>query len=293
MLVQLLANGILASCSYALIALGFGLIYTTTRTFHFAHGAIYTLSAYLFYTFFSVYGWPLWLALILTIGAAALAGILIDQAIYLPLVRRGSSPLVRLLSSTGLYIVIVNLIAMIFGNDTKVPSPGVQSIFQIGTLVLTRSQLLALGSFIVLFVFVVVMLRTTSLGRKIRALRDDPELVSALGINPLKTRMIVFGFGSALAAIAAVISALDVGIDPNIGLAATLTSAVALFVGGIGILEGAVFGAFLLGTLQALTIWQVSARWQDAVTFLLLLFFLIFRPQGVLGRRHRSDEVTV
>ena len=293
MLVQLLANGILSGCIYALIALGFGLIYTTTRTFHFAHGAIYTLSAYLFYTFYSLYAWPVWVAVILATAAAALAGILIDRVIYLPLIRRGSSRLVPLLSSTGLYIVIVNFIAIIFGNNTKIPSPGVQPTLVIGTLVLTRSQLLALGSFVVLFVFVLVMLRTTSLGRKIRALRDDPELVSALGINPLKTRTIVFGFGSSLAAIAAIISALDVGIDPNIGLAATLTSAVALFVGGIGILEGAVFGAFLLGTLQALTIWQVSARWQDAVTFLLLLFFLTFRPQGVLGRRHRSDEVAV
>ena len=163
----------------------------------------------------------------------------------------------------------------------------------IGPLVLTQSQLLALGSFVLLFGVVFVMLRTTSLGRKIRALSDDPDLVSALGINALTTRMIVFAVGSALAAVAAIISGLDFGIDPHIGLTATLTSAVALIVGGVGILEGAVLGAFLLGTLQALTIWQVSARWQDAVTFLVLLFFLTFRPQGVLGRRHRSDEVTV
>jgi branched-chain amino acid transport system permease protein len=293
MLVQILANGILSGCLYALGALGFGLIYTTTRTFHFAHGAIYTLSAYLFYTFYSLLEWPLWMALILTPACAALAGILVDQLVYLPLVRRGSSPLIRLLSSIGLYIVIVNFIAMIYGNETKVLSPGVQPSIRVGALVLTKFQLLALVSFVIFFALVVLVLRTTSLGRKIRALRDDPDLVSALGINPLKTRMMVFGLGSALAAITAMLSGLDVGIDPHIGLTATLTGAVALIIGGIGILEGAVFGALLLGLLQALAVWQISARWQDAVTFLILLFFLLFRPQGAFGRGHRSDEVTI
>jgi branched-chain amino acid transport system permease protein len=293
MFLQILANGFLSGCGYALVALGFALIYTTTRTFHFAHGAVYTLSAYLFYTLYNIWAWPLWIALLLTPVFAALSGILIDKIVYLPLVRRGSSPFIHLLSSLGLYIVIVNFIAMLYGNDTKVLSAGVQSSIHLGALVLTKFQLLTLLSFAVLFAGLVLVLRKTSLGRTIRAMRDDVDLVSALGIDPLKTRMMVFAIGSGLAAVSAILNGLDVGIDPNIGLTGVLTAAVAVIIGGIGILEGAAFGALLLGVLQGLAIWQVSSRWQDAVTFLVLLLFLLFRPQGAFGRRRRREEVAI
>lgn len=293
MFLQIIINGFLSGCAYALVALGFALIYTSTRTFHFAHGAIYTLSAYLFYSFYNVLGWPLWIALILTPALAALSGILVDKIVYLPLVRHGSSPFIHLLSSLGLYIVIVNIIAMLYGNDTKVISPGVQPSIRIGSLVLTKFQLLTLLSFSVFFAALIFILRKTSLGRIIRAMRDDVDLVSALGINPLKTRMMVFALGSALAAVSAILSGLDVGIDPNIGLTGILTGAVAVIIGGIGIFEGAAFGALLLGVLQGLAIWQISSQWQDAVTFLVLLLFLLFRPQGAFGRRRRSEEVAI
>jgi branched-chain amino acid transport system permease protein len=111
-----------------------------------------------------------------------------------------------------------------------------------------------------------------------------------MGLNIQTVRLFVFALGSALAGTAAILSALDVGMDPHGGMPALLTAAVALIIGGVGTFEGAMVGAFLLGVLQSLVIWQASARWMDAVTFGLLVLFLLFRPQGLLGQRRRLEE---
>jgi branched-chain amino acid transport system permease protein len=258
--------------------------------FHFVHGAIYVLSAYLLYTLYSVWHLPVVVALILVPLLAALIGVLVDELLYRPLVKRGSSLLIQMLSSLGLYIVLVNVIAMVYGNETKVLYPGIQPTVELGGVILTRIQVATAASGIVLFVAVVVLLRRTRLGNIIRALRDDPDLVSAMGINPRLVRWAVFALGSALAAVAAMLAGLDVGIDPNIGMNALLNGAVGVIIGGIGIFEGAALGGVTIGVLQSLSIWQLSARWQDAVTFVLLILFLLFRPQGLFGGRRRAEE---
>jgi branched-chain amino acid transport system permease protein len=293
MLIQLLANGVISGCSYALVALGFALIYNTTRTFHFAHGGVYTCSVYFFFTLYNLWQWPLIVAFSFTILVTAIIGILIDEFIYVPLVKRGSSQLIQLLSSLGLYIIIINVIAMIYGNETKVLVPGIQPTYSVGPLILTQIQLATAIAFIVIFTGLILLLKKTHLGRIIRAMRDDPQLISVMAINPRRVRWLVFALGSALAAVAASLFGLDVGIDPNIGMAAILNGAVAVIIGGVGIFESAALGGLLLGILQSLAIWQASARWQDTVTFLVLILFLLFRPEGILGVRRRIEEATV
>jgi len=290
MLSQLLANGIAAGCGYAIVALGFAFIYNTTRTFHFAHGAVYTWSAYFLHTFFNLWHLPLVVSLVLTVLLAAVLGVAIDEVLYRPLVRRNSSQLIQMLSSLGLYIVLVNVVAMVYGNETKVLNPGIQPTHTYAGIILTQVQLLTIICCIVLFAGLVLLLRRTRLGNIIRALRDDPELVSAMGVNPRRVRWAVFALGSALAAVAAMLAGLDIGIDPNIGMNALLNGAVAVIIGGIGIFEGAAVGGLGIGILQSLAIWRLSARWQDAVTFVLLIVFLLFRPQGLFGGRRRAEE---
>jgi branched-chain amino acid transport system permease protein len=290
MLIQLLANGFASGCGYALVALGFALIYNTTRTFHFAHGAIYTLAAYLFYTLKNLWHIPLSISLLTSLALIALSSILIEDFLYLPLLKREASLLIHLLSSLGAYIVIVNLIAMIYGNETKIISPGIQPTYKIGSVILTRIQLIIVLAFLLLFGAFLMLLKKTHLGKIFRAMRDDPELVSAMGINPLRIRKVVFALGSFLAGVASILMALDVGMDPHVGMPALLSGAVAVIIGGIGIFEGAALGALSLGMIQSLVIWKISARWQDTATFLLLILFLLFRPYGVLGKRGRVEE---
>ncbi|HKP11048.1 MAG TPA: branched-chain amino acid ABC transporter permease, partial [Blastocatellia bacterium] len=290
MISQFLVNGFVSGCAYALVALGFALIYNTTKTFHFAHGAIYTLSVYLFYTLLNTLNWPTVLSLTLAICLAGIFGVLTDEVLYRPLVKRGSPLLIQLLSSLGFYVVLVNLIGLVYGNEPKVLRPGVQATYAIGPVILTGTQIGTALTFIVLFIALALILRRTRLGKLIRAMRDDAELVSAIGLDPRRVRRIVFALSSCLACVSAILMGLDAGIDPNIGMAAVLNGAVAVIIGGVGSFEGAVVGALLLGVLQGLAIWQISARWQEAVTFFVLILFLLLRPEGILGNRRRIEE---
>jgi branched-chain amino acid transport system permease protein len=292
MLPQLLANGLATGGGFAIVALGFALIYNTTRTFHFAHGAVYTWSAYFLHTFLNLWHMPLGVSLVLTVLLAAILGVVIDEVLYRPLVKRNSSQLIQMLSSLGLYIMLVNTVAMVYGNETKVLVPGIQPTYSFAGVILTQVQLLTVICSLVLFAGLVLLLRGTRLGNVVRALRDDPELVSAVGVNPRRVRWAVFALGSAFAAVAAMLAGLDIGIDPNIGMNALLSGAVAVIIGGIGTFEGAAVGGLGIGFLQGLAVWRLSARWQDAVTFVLLVVFLLFRPQGIFGGRRRAEEIS-
>lgn len=290
MIVQLLINGIIAGCIYALVAYGFALIYNTTRTFHFAHGAVYTFSVYLFYTI-SAWGVPAWVVYLLTLAATALLGMTIDEVIYRPLVRRKSSLLIRLLSSLGAYIIIINLILMIYGNEMKVLNAKLQPTHKFGNVILSEVQLITVAACVLIFVALVLLLRMTHLGKTVRAMRDDPELVSALGMNPQNVRRLVFALGSTLAGVAAILKGLDVGADPNAGMVAFLSGTVAVIIAGVGVFNGVILGALLVGILQSFAVWKFSAQWQDTVTFLLLILFLLLRPEGIFGRRRRVEEI--
>lgn len=290
MIIQLIANGMIIGCVYALAALGFALIYNTTRIFHFAYGAIYTLSAYIFYTLFKIYNIPFLLSFFITLIASALVGIIVDKLIYKPLEKHGATLLIQLLSSLALYIVIINIIAMIYGNETKLLSIDIQQPTIIGSIILSQNQIFSFIISLSTLLIAVIILRRFSIGRNIRAMRDDPELISAMGINPHNIRNIVFSLGSTLAAIAAILTGLDVGIDPYVGMVAIMNSIVAVIVGGVGIFEGAILGGLMLGIFQNLSVIHFSNKWQDAITFILLILFLIVRPAGILNKQRRSEE---
>jgi len=126
MLIQLFVNGIIAASIYALVGLGFALIYNTTRFFHFAHGVVYAAGAYLAYTFSVLLGLPLIISIILAVGLTTLIGMLMEISIYRPLRRRGASSLILLIASLGIYIVLQNVISLIFGDDTKTIRSGAE-----------------------------------------------------------------------------------------------------------------------------------------------------------------------
>ena len=287
---QLLLNGLVNGCAFALVALGFALICNTTRIFHFAHGGIYTLSGYIFYTFYTQHSLPLWLAIPATLILAACLGILIDWIVYRPLDKKNASTMMHMLSSLGIYIIIVNVICMIYGNNSKILVSGLLPTVKFGNLMLNVVQIATAVTFLVVFIAFSLSLRFSQLGLKLRAMRDNPTLLALYGVNANVVRMFVFGAGSALCALAGILVGMDVGIDPHVGMTAVVTAAVAMIAGGIGIFEGAAFGALMLGILQSIAVWQMSARWQDMVTFLVLILFLIFRPQGIMGRRGRLEE---
>lgn len=290
MLFQLLANGLVNGCLYAILAVSFGLIYNTTRTLHVAHGGAYTAGAYFCYLFLVQLNSPLWAAIGLAVLLSAALGVAMEIIVYAPLARRGGSPLVAFLSSLGVYVAIVNIVALFFGNETKVLRPGIEKAYHFGSVTLTSTQLAQVLVALVLLPAFVLFLRHTIWGRVIRAVRDNQTLASVIGINVQSARIGVFALGSGMAGLAAVLAALNIGIDPQVGMPALLTAAVALIVGGVGTFEGPVLGGFLLGFLQSLMVWKFSARWTDTLTFVVLILVLVFRPSGIAGRRLRLEE---
>jgi len=270
--------------------MGFSLIYTTSGVFHIAHGAVYTAAAYAIYCFFVILEFPLAPAIVLALLSTSLLGALTEIAIYRPLHKREASSAVLMISSLGAYIVIVNLLSIQFGNETKILRSGIENTISFGYFILTRVQIAQM----VVAIFVVALywlfLRKTSMGRICRSLADDSILASVLGVEVERTRLFVFTLGSFLAAIGAVLVALDVGFDPRVGFPAVLVAAVACIVGGLHRFMAAALGGILIGVIQTLVVWQISAKWESAVTFVLLLGFLLLRPQGLMGIRKRVEE---
>lgn len=287
---QFLAIGICKGAVYAPLALGFGLIYTTSRVFHIAHGAIYVVAAYSLYYFMDVEKLPPLLSVLIVLSLAAILGVLMELIVYRPLDKRGASAAVLLISSLGAYIFLVNLIPMFAGNEPHFLLPGVQPTIRIGDIILTRVQLAQVGLSVVLIAAYWVFLRKSFLGRLCRAVAGDPVLASVLGIDVKGTRLLTFAVGSVFAALSAVLVALDIGIDPNIGFPALLIAAVACIIGGMNRFIAPALGAILLGLLQSLVVWATSSKWENAVTFALLICFLLFRPRGLLGTGHRLEE---
>ncbi len=287
MLGQFLINGFITGSLYAIIALGFALVYNTTHIFHVAYAAIYMASPYFVYTFYSDYGWPLWLAVILAIALTMALSLLIEQVIYKPLLKKNSDLNVILISSLGVMIVLINIVALFYGNETKILNREISGSFTFGGMLVTHTQLIQVTTSILLMAGFLVYLKHSKLGLAARAMRDDSELTEFFGLNINKQRMFLFILSAFFAAAGSILIAYDVGMDPYVGLPMLLNAVVALIIGGVGKFYAPIIGGFVLGLLHALTVWQFSSNWQDAVTFGILILFLLFKPQGLFGEKQR------
>lgn len=290
LLLQLLLNGLVTAGVYALLAVGFGMVYRSLRFFHIAYGAIYTVGAYILYLTYHNLKIPLVIALILSVSFSTLLGVIMDIIIYFPLEKREATPGVLFIASLGIYIALVNIVALTFGNEVKVIFGGIQPSLNLGPLILTRLQVIQLlvgWGMVTLFWFVI---RKSIAIKAMWAMGEAPFLLKVLGFSWKRLRIYAFGISSSIAAIASILVASDIGVDPHVGMHALLTGAVAVLVGGMERYWAWVGGAFLLAMLQALVIWKISARWQDALTFAILILALLFRPQGIFSPAKRREE---
>ncbi len=295
MINQLVLNGIIAGSIYALIAIGFTVIYRTVKFFHFAHGVVYTAGAYLAYTIVNslsvnvqspmvISYW--FLAVLVGVVGAGVLGIGIDKFLYHPLRERKASNLIFLLASFGVFIFIQNLIQLIYGAQilTIRTGPVKEGHLFLGA-VITDIQIIILVTSCLLSVALFLFLKRTRFGKAMRAVSDDSIGASVVGISPEKTITISFAVGSALAGIAGILISLETNIEPTMGFNAILKGIIASIIGGIGSIPGAFAGGFFLGIAENLGIWKISGGWKDAIAFLILIIFLLFRPQGIMGRR--------
>lgn len=287
---QILLNGIIQGLLVALTAIGFAVVYNSTGILHIAQGAVFALSPFILLSFMQS-GVGVMIATILTLSISIILSMLFEFINHGPLHRRGASEAIHLISSLGIFIVVIQAIAVIWGNEAKVLRDGIDVTYIFSDIVITRSQ--ALGciiAFLSIMAFFVWLKKTNS-GLKFMALSDNPTQLSLMGYDISKLRLLAFGISGIFTAGAAMLTAMDIGFDPHGGLSAVLLAIVATIIGGKGSFVGPVIGGILLGVIRSQVVWYTSARWQDSITFLILVLFIFFRPYGFMGKKGRLETL--
>lgn len=284
LLAQLILNGLVNGSHYALLALGFGLIFGTTRVTHFAFGPVYAVSAYGCWSAATL-GAPLWLAGVAGVVTGAVAGVLAYLMVYRPFERKGSPSFVILIASLGLFIILENAIGVVFGTDTKVVPAPPSGIFLWGPLVVTGVQLAQVAALPVVGLTMWLYLTRTRMGKAVLAMTDNPEMARVIGIDTLRVSIIAFALGSAIAAVPAGLILVKDGATAHMGFFAVFMAFVAVVVGGVGSLRGAVLGGLVLGLIESTGMVRIPTEWQSSVAFVVLFVVLLFRPRGLFGGR--------
>lgn len=310
MFLQQLINGLTLGGIYALIAVGYTMVYGIIQLINFAHGEIYMLGAFLTITFISAMNLPFLLALLLSISGCAILGIIIDFTAYRPL--RNAPRLAALITAIGISFLLQNLARMIWGAQTKpFPSDEIPGIFTIPFIeeaeymamgisdkifVAHRIPIGASGSVSLLQIFILALtlvlmlslrfiVQKTKIGKAMRACAQDKVTASLMGVDVNRVVSFTFALGSALGAIAgAVVGIYYNSIYPTMGYYSGVKAFAAAVLGGIGNILGAILGAFLIGMAEVFATAYISSQYKEGIAYLIMILVIIIRPSGLLGK---------
>lgn len=286
-LLQQLVNGLSLGSIYALIALGYTMVYGIIKLINFAHGEIYMLGAYIGYYLIGTMGMPFFPALFLSMIICAAIGVLIEFLAYRPL--RGSTRIAALITALGVSFLIQNLMVYFVGSEVRAfPQAITPKNYDLGLFEISNIQLLILVTTLVLMVVLQFIVHGTKMGKAMRAVSVDPDAAQLMGINVDRTISFTFALGSALAAAAGVLIGLYYNsIDPLMGVTPGLKAFVAAVFGGIGIIPGAALGGFAIGTIETFISGSPiagMAQYKDAIVYAILIVVLLIKPSGLLGK---------
>lgn len=282
-----LINGISLGSVYAIIALGYTMVYGIAKMLNFAHGDVIMVGAYVIFTAMASMGVSPILAIVMAIVLCTVLGVTIERIAYRPL-RNAGSPLAVLITAIGVSYLLQNLALLIFGADTKV----FKSVVSLGVISLADGQLTISGEAVVTIIAcIVIMLALTSFvkytkaGRAMVAVSEDRGAAQLMGINVNGTIALTFAIGSGLAAIAgALLCSAYPSLSPYVGSMPGIKAFVAAVLGGIGSIPGAMIGGILLGVIENLSKAYISSQLSDAIVFSVLIIVLLVRPTGILGK---------
>ena len=289
---QLLINGIIAGSLYALLGISFTAIFAPTKIFHFMHASVYVFAGYFLYQFAMGWGWPLPVSILVAVLLAGFMGVLAERVIYSPLRRMGAGSMEMLLSSFGGYVILQNLILLIWKSDprtVKVPEV-LKNGIPVGLLTFTPLDILTVITSGAALLAVALFMRHTKVGKAMRAVENDPLGATITGIPTEWVRLVSFFLGSVLVAVAVTFHVVDKGLEPTLGVNAVLVATVAMIVGGVGSYNGAALAGLMIGIAENLGIWQIPSEWKNTITFCVLVLFILFRPRGFFGHRMTRYE---
>jgi branched-chain amino acid transport system permease protein len=281
---QLLFTGIGIGAVYALVALGFVLIFRATSVVNFAQGEFSMVAAYLMVVFAVDLGWPYWLAFLISIAGMALLGAVFNLLVYYPLRNRTYLPV--LISTIGASIFLSNSVLALYGPQPQVlpgwlDTPG----FQLGPVYLDSQYLIIIGAALGLVAFQCWLFEHTLLGKKLQATSQDKEMATLLGIPVAGMIMFTFVYSAVLGGIAGILVAPVLFVSIQMGATIALKAFAATIIGGFGDVAGAILGGFAIGVIETLGAAYISVPFKDAFAFLVLILFLAVRPQGIFGER--------
>ncbi len=289
MLLQFIIYGLINGAILMLVALSFDMVYSSTRIFNMAHAGVYTVSSYMLLTFFTNLGWDLHLSVPIAIVISVFLNIMLEVFFFYPLEKKKLKGGVFIITSIGIYTIIINLIALFYGNETKIVLSGLQPIHKFGEIIITRIQFYQFFAPVAIVIILLLILKFTDLGRDIKALSNNPLLLSVLGASIRMIRIVIFSISAILVSIASMLVSLDVGMDPYVGIPILLNSVVAVIIGGKNNFAGIIAGSFMLTLIQCLVIYKFPSRWEPMVTFIILILVLIFKPDGLFSRKKRVE----
>ena len=283
---QYFINGISIGSVYAIIALGYTMVYGIAKMLNFAHGDVIMVGAYISFCVTTYMGLPAWVSIIAAMAVCVLLGILIEGLAYKPL--RGASSLAVLITAIGVSYFLQNAAQLIWGsapkNFTSIVTFDPIKLFD-GQLTITGEVIVTILASIVIMVVLTLFTGKTRMGKAMRAVSEDRAAAQLMGINVNNTISMTFAIGSALAAIAGVLLCSTVPtLQPTTGSMPGIRAFTAAVFGGIGSIPGAMLGGILLGIIETMTKAYLSTQFSDAIVFLVLIIVLLVKPAGLMGK---------
>lgn len=283
-MLQQLVNGLILGSVYALLALGYTMVYGIIRLINFAHGDLFMMGAFIGYWLISAFQMNFFVALILTMVLTAALGVIIEFLAYRPL--RHSTKIAALITAIGVSFLLEYGMVYLVGANVRAFPQALETVrYDLGAFSVTNIQLIILGVSIFLMLALNFIVKQTKMGKAMRAVSVDSDAAQLMGINVNSTISFTFALGSALAGAAGVLIGLYYNsVEPLMGMTPGIKAFVAAVLGGIGIIPGAALGGFLIGLLETLSVTIGLSSYRDAVVYVILIIILLVRPAGILGK---------
>jgi branched-chain amino acid transport system permease protein len=288
-LIQQLVNGISLGSIYALIALGYTMVYGIVKLINFAHGDVFMVGAFIGFYSITILDLGFFPALLISMVACAIFGVLIERIAYKPL--RNATRIAALITAIGVSLFIEYGTIYIRGAQPEAYPDGIVPLksLELFGVKISGQSILILGTSVILMVLLQFIVQKTKIGKAMRAVSHDMDAARLMGINVNNTISATFAIGSALAGAAGVIFGVYyTKIEPLMGIIPGLKAFVAAVLGGIGIIPGAMTGGIVLGVIESLVSAAGYSLWRDGVAFIVLILILIFRPAGLFGKNIRE-----
>ena len=286
---QQLVNGLAVGSIYALIALGYTMVYGTIKLINFAHGDVYMMGAFIGYFAVMVLKMNVFVALLVAMVACAVLGVVIERVAYKPL--RNSTRVAALITAIGVSYLLENAMSYFFGAESR-PFPsdfGTETITLFGDVSVNGKQILIFGVTVVLMALLQFIVRYTKMGKAMRAVAVDEQAAQLMGIDVDGVISFTFALGSAFAGIAGVLVGVYYNtISTTMGITVGLKAFVAAVLGGIGSIPGAMVGGYLIGLLETMVSFFGYSPYRDGVVYFLLFIILIVLPAGLFGKNVRE-----